>query len=345
MIYWSFMRLRRQAHTGQCLTMLMTSSSNDLPAGIHLLERGWLSSNSVLLLGRDGCALVDSGYVSHAPQTLELVQQRLQGRPLGRLVNTHLHSDHCGGNALLQATFPDLLTFIAPGESAGVKPWRPERLTHAATGQHCAPFTYDQLLQPGQSIQLGDGLWTALAAPGHDPHALMLWNERLGVLISADALWENGFGIVFPELVGQPGFQDVRRTLMLIEDLSPRWVLPGHGGLITDVAGALGRAHSRLDKFEADPASHSRYGIKALLKFLMLDWRRSEWQTLCDWVTQAELIREAMQWGIAQGHAPTNESTPWPADNAMQQWLGCALNDLLRQGQLRHEGLTLFDHG
>lgn len=338
------MRLRPQAHKGQCAIMRARPFSSALPPGMHLLERGWLSSNNVLLVGQEHTALIDSGYASHAPQTLRLVQQHLGGRPLRRLVNTHLHSDHCGGNALLQAHYPEMETLIAPGESEGVMPWRPDRLTHAATGQRCEAFSYTELLRPGESVRLGDWPWLVLSAPGHDPHAVMLWNEAHGVLISADALWDNGFGIVFPELTGQAAFGDVRRTLERIADLSPRWVLPGHGGLITDVTGALTRAHSRLNKFEAQPASHSRYAIKALLKFLMLDWRQCEWSKLCDWVAQADLIREAMRWGCAQGHAPTGETDPWPTENPMQQWLARAVNELLRQGQLRRDGLTVLDH-
>jgi glyoxylase-like metal-dependent hydrolase (beta-lactamase superfamily II) len=41
-----------------------------------------------------------------------------------------------------------------------------------------------------------------LAAPGHDPHMVMLFNRERGILISADALWEHGFGAIFPEIEG-----------------------------------------------------------------------------------------------------------------------------------------------
>jgi hypothetical protein len=40
-----------------------------LPKQIWVFERGWLSSNNVLLRGTDGAALIDSGYLAHAPQT------------------------------------------------------------------------------------------------------------------------------------------------------------------------------------------------------------------------------------------------------------------------------------
>ena len=69
-----------------------------LPPGVHVFERGWLSANNVLLLDAHSTTLVDSGYVTHQAQTLALVAQGLQGRVLDQLVNTHLHSDHCGGN-------------------------------------------------------------------------------------------------------------------------------------------------------------------------------------------------------------------------------------------------------
>jgi hypothetical protein len=39
-----------------------------LPATMRLLQRGWLSSNNIVFLGREQTALVDSGYATHAPQ-------------------------------------------------------------------------------------------------------------------------------------------------------------------------------------------------------------------------------------------------------------------------------------
>ena len=76
-----------------------------LPDTIRVIERGWLSANNILFLEGDAATLVDSGYVSHAAQTVELVRHALDGRPLRRLINTHSHSDHIGGNAALQAEF------------------------------------------------------------------------------------------------------------------------------------------------------------------------------------------------------------------------------------------------
>ena len=61
-----------------------------LPPEITVLERGWLSANNILFVGHHDTAIVDTGYCSHAGQTVELVRNVLQGRPLDRILNTHL---------------------------------------------------------------------------------------------------------------------------------------------------------------------------------------------------------------------------------------------------------------
>jgi glyoxylase-like metal-dependent hydrolase (beta-lactamase superfamily II) len=243
-----------------------------LPATMRVFERGWLSSNNVLFMGEE-TALVDSGYVTHAPQTLALVRHALGERPLHRLLNTHLHSDHCGGNAALQAAY-GCHTAIPEAEAAKVAGWDEDALSYRATGQQCARFTFDALLAPGQRLELGDMDWQVLGAPGHDPHALLLFCAREGILIAGDALWENGFGVIFPELAGESGFGETRATLDLIATLDARVVIPGHGRMFGDVAGALERAYSRLDYLSSEPKRNAENAVKVLVKFLLLERQR-----------------------------------------------------------------------
>ncbi|HXZ07133.1 MAG TPA: MBL fold metallo-hydrolase, partial [Paraburkholderia sp.] len=61
-----------------------------LPKSIRVFERGWLSSNNVLLVDDTHAALVDTGYATHASQTVALVREALGARPLDLIVNTHL---------------------------------------------------------------------------------------------------------------------------------------------------------------------------------------------------------------------------------------------------------------
>jgi glyoxylase-like metal-dependent hydrolase (beta-lactamase superfamily II) len=245
-----------------------------LPASMQVFERGWLSANNILFIGGDETTLVDSGYVTHAPQTLALVRHALaqapDARPLDRVVNTHLHSDHCGGNAALQDAYGCRIA-IPVFEAGKVRAWDEDALGYRATGQQCARFTFDATVNPGEMLAMGGLAWQALSAPGHDPHALLFWCASEGIVIAGDALWENGFGVIFPELAGEPGFSEVRATLDLIASLEARVVIPGHGAPFADVGAALQRAYGRLDYLAADPARNAENAVKVLLKFLLIE--------------------------------------------------------------------------
>ncbi|HYD81314.1 MAG TPA: MBL fold metallo-hydrolase [Paucimonas sp.] len=263
-----------------------------LPSTMRIFERGWLSSNNILFLGRAETALVDSGYATHAGQTVALVEHALHGRPLDRLLNTHLHSDHCGGNAALQARF-QCRTTIPAAEADKVRSWDEEALTYRATGQQCPRFAFDDVLRPGATLTLGDMIWQALAAPGHDPHSLIFYCPEERLLISADALWENGFGVIFPELEGEPGFAATRATLELIATLDVRLVIPGHGRPFTDAGQALERAFARLEYLAADPVRNAQNAVKVLLKFLLLERQRIVLAELQPLLSRIRLFREA----------------------------------------------------
>ena len=255
------------------MSLGLSAGRATLPACMRVFERGWLSSNNVLFIGAHDTALVDSGYLTHAPQTLALVEHALGARPLDRLLNTHLHSDHCGANAALQARYR-CRTAIPAFEADKVRAWDENALSYRATGQQCARFGFTDTIEPGQKLVLGDLEWLALAAPGHDPHSLMFYCEREGILISADALWENGFGVIFPELAGQSGFSEARAALALIDRLDVRLVIPGHGPMFCDARAALGRANARLDYLVAEPARNAQNALKVMLKFLLLERRQ-----------------------------------------------------------------------
>ena len=298
-----------------------------LPAGVQVFERGWLSANNILLADAQSATLVDTGYVKHAEQTLALVGQALAGRPLDRLVNTHLHSDHCGGNAALQAHYPAAQTLIPPGEAEAVKAWDAQRLSYHPTGQNCPPFRCDGLLQPGQTHRWADLEWEVHAAPGHDPHSVILFAPEARVLISADALWEKGFGVVFPELVEQAGFEDVARTLDLIESLQPHTIIPGHGAVFHALAPALSEARRRLEGFARHPERHSRYGAKVLMVFKMLELEQIERADFARWARQVPyLLAMHRRHGLGL-----------PLDD----WLTLLLDELQQSGAVRSEGQRL----
>jgi glyoxylase-like metal-dependent hydrolase (beta-lactamase superfamily II) len=263
--------------------MFFIASMHSLPAGVTFFERGWLSSNNILIQDSEQAILVDSGYWTHAEQTHALISAALHQQPLTMLINTHLHSDHCGGNAHLQAIYPALKTYIPPGHAEFVDDWNAQALTYEPTGQHCPPFKRTASLHDGDAVVVNNQIWRIHAAPGHDPHSVVIFNESDGVLISADALWENGFGVVFPEIEGVSAFDEVESTLNIIEKLNPKLVLPGHGSSFSDVSDAIDRARSRLDQFRNAPDKHASYAAKVLLKFKLLEFQQIKLADFLHW--------------------------------------------------------------
>lgn len=295
-----------------------------LPSDIRVFERGWLSSNNVLLHSTRGSCLIDSGYHSHSGQTLSLVQAALGNTPLVTLVNTHLHSDHCGGNAALQVRYPGLRTMIPPGQACHVENWDAEALSYQPTGQVCPPFYFDCTLLPGDVLSIGERKWQVYAAPGHDPHSVILFDPSSKILISADALWQNGFGVVFPEIEGHQAFKEVADTLELIDSLRPLVVIPGHGAVFQDVTAALDSARRRLDGFVAAPQRHALHAAKVLLKFKLLEVQRFSTTALASWVEQTTYF------GLLH--------RSYFADQALSEWVQGLLQDLVRSGAARLEG-------
>lgn len=305
------------------------TEAHHLPPGVTVLERGWLSSNCTLLIGPHSAMLVDSGYGTHAAQTLALVQSALPGRVLDGLMNTHLHSDHCGGNAALQEAYPALQTLIPPGQAEHVRVWDAQALTYEPTGQMCPRFRMDGVLQPGTTLCLGDVDWQVHAAPGHDPHSVILFEPASRVLISADALWERGFGVVFPELEGDDAFAAVGDTLDLIESLAPRLVIPGHGRVFSAVAPALANARQRLATFAADPHKHRRYAAKVLLKFKLLELQQLPESALLAWAQRTPYF--------ALVHAALCPEQP------LRDWLTQVIDELVRSGAAERQSSLLLN--
>lgn len=263
-----------------------------LPPSMRVFERGWLSANNVLFIddATQDTALVDTGYVTHAAQTVALVAAALDGRPLRWVINTHLHSDHCGGNAALQARWQPR-TSIPAAEAAAVSDWDDDALSYAATGQQCARFTFDAVLRDGDRLTLGGIVWQVMAAPGHDPHAVILFASEPRILISGDALWENGFGVIFPELDGESGFAEQAAILDQIDALDARIVIPGHGRVFDDVHGAVARAKSRLEYLRGDPLRNATHATRVLMKFRLLEAQALPRDVLFAWMSTTPLMQ------------------------------------------------------
>jgi glyoxylase-like metal-dependent hydrolase (beta-lactamase superfamily II) len=301
-----------------------------LPESIQVIERGWLSSNNVVLHAPGGATLVDSGYGSHVPQTLALLEHALQGKALAWLVNTHCHSDHMGGNAAIQKKY-GCRTSVPEGEALLIDRWDEQALILAIADQRAERFNYDDSFRDGDTLRMGGFDWQVIAAPGHDTHAVMFYSPEARILISGDALWENGFGVVFPQLFGRDtALAETRATLEAISRLQIEVVIPGHGKPFGEAGAALERAFYRLEGYEEDITRLARHCAKVMLSFALLEKRSMPLVELPAYVARVPILAEL--------NSRYFRMTP----AAMAEWL---VGDLERAGALRRENEMLYATG
>jgi glyoxylase-like metal-dependent hydrolase (beta-lactamase superfamily II) len=260
-----------------------------LPPQIRVIVRDWLNANQVLLRGPDGNVLIDTGYVTHARETLALVAAELAGAPLDLLVNTHCHTDHMGCNAAVQRVY-GCRTLVPALEAPLVEAWDDRGLWIGYTGQQAERFGFDAALAAGDAHRWGGLDWRMIAAPGHAAGALVFWCEEERILISGDALWERGFGLVMPE--PETALEDAQRTLESIAALNPRIVIPGHGAPFGQVGAALERCFGRVRASRGDPERMTRHAFKAMLSFILLDRGAMPLAELPDYLERIAFYRE-----------------------------------------------------
>lgn len=278
----------------------MNAAATLLPPDIRPLTRGWLSANHVALLGDGRAWLVDTGHVARADETVALLRgdPALAGRPLERVLNTHCHVDHAGGNARLQDEFgcpvfvPEKTEFEEPlAKSAGLQ---------------MQPFRPEGLLRDGDSLRFGGREWVVVEAPGHDMTAVMFFCPELGVLISGDALWEGTTGFLIPgtdDAETDRTFEAALCTLDIIEDLGAGVVIPGHGRVFGDVPASLLAARKKVDALAADRHRMAWLAAKAMVCFTLLENGGLTAQALGEHVRAVPFYADMDRRGYAMGEA------------------------------------------
>jgi len=301
-----------------------------LPDTIRFIERDWLAANHVLFRDSDAATLVDTGYGKFNDVTLEKVGEVLSDwgdLPLERIINTHIHSDHIGGNAALQRAHPGCSITIPLDEQPALVNWdAPDQMLSYAD-QEAERFAWDAVIAAGETVSLGGEAWEAIATPGHDMGSLVLYSPKLRVLISADALWENGFGFVVPQAIDPRPLAAQRATFKRLAELDVALVIPGHGPMFTDFSGALKRASDKLEAFAADDMRIVRNVVKGMFIYSLM-WREQ--------MLLADLPNYVNRIGV---HRDYNAQFFKMSDEAFTDWL---VAEALRAGKARVDGERLI---
>lgn len=173
---------------------------------------------------RNGCIIVDPGFEPDA--ILSVIEDRRLS-PMA-ILNTHGHSDHIAGNAVMKKAFPSIPLMI--GTKDADKLLDPMKNLSAPFGVELRSPAADRVLNHGEILDFDGWEWDVIEAPGHSVgHVVFLCRQAdPWILLGGDVLFRGSIGRTdFPDGNHQQLVDVIRQTLFNLP--ADTLVLPGHG--------------------------------------------------------------------------------------------------------------------
>jgi len=243
-----------------------TEVVHPLPAWVRWQARPFPDANLLALIGSTP-VLIDSGFVGHATQTREWAHAQTGGA-VQWVVNTHWHADHVGGNAELQAVGAGVAAAVHDAEAVARRD--PGCCVAEYLDQPVRPYTVDRALADGEVLPLGEADWQVIAAPGHTPGHLCLWQPEERLLVVGDALSDYDVGWTNAALDGPDAAATALASLDRLIGLDPRVLLTAHGPIPVDTPAALAGARRRAQRLVDDPDGAVWYGIRRVFAYALM---------------------------------------------------------------------------
>lgn len=220
----------------------------------------WQEVISYLIIGDEFALLFDSG---NGIGNIKEVVSSITQLPI-RVLNSHSHIDHVGGNADFDFIYGMDTEFtkvrmkgmpreqvaaevseaaLCNGLPAGVK----------AEDHHIRSFNITQLIDDGDSIDLGNRTLEIISIPGHTPDAIALLDRENGLLWTGDSYYAGPIWLFMPETDWEAYKNSVERIAKLAPSL--KYLLPAHNTPLEDPSylNALAEAVRKVDNGESIP--------------------------------------------------------------------------------------------
>lgn len=218
--------------------------------------------NSVIVLGDEASAVIDTQV--NEPMATRLVQQvrRLADKPLRYAINTHYHWDHTAGNHVCKRAGATVVSSALTRTFIETRTARQQAFL-ASRGFELGPTPYlaDVTITAAGELDLGNQRLCLLhLGKAETDDALAIHLPQEGCVVVGDTVMTGSF-----PMFGQPvmneglmGTTDWLETLTRLEQLQPLHVLPGHGPIAHDRELALFKrlAQYFLEQVAARVARH-----------------------------------------------------------------------------------------
>ncbi len=193
----------------------------------------WQEVISYLIIGEEFALLFDTG---NGIGNIKEVVEQITSLPV-RVLNSHSHYDHVGGNADFDFIY-GMDTEFTEQSKVGLPHDRvAEEVSPAAL---CKPlpegvsaedhitrgYEIDEFVKEGSIIDLGSRKLEVLSIPGHTPDAIALFDKSAGLLWTGDTFYEGAVWL-FAEETNLEAYKHSIKRLSLLTD-SINYLLPAH---------------------------------------------------------------------------------------------------------------------
>ena len=178
---------------------------------------GYDKGDTVLFIGSEKTALIDSGMEYCSLKLVEDLRKELGDRPLDYILLTHSHYDHVGGVPALRHAWPRAQVCAHPHAAKilsresvrqfmmemSKKNYEEVGAGHEAAGYPLEDYRIDVELTEGMKIDLGDVRFRVIETPGHTKCSVSFYDEINQILFASES---SGIANVDDRLAVEPTF-------------------------------------------------------------------------------------------------------------------------------------------
>ncbi|MFH1623941.1 MAG: MBL fold metallo-hydrolase, partial [Pseudomonadota bacterium] len=266
----------------------------EIMTDLFFIERGYLNGNHLVYRGQEP-TLIDTAYMSCFEETATAISSLGTDLSDVRLIiNTHCHSDHTGGNKIIQEKSGCDIALHKIGKhfidcrDDWSTLWR--YYNHKAAFFNCT-----SALEEDDVLYIGPHKFRVLHTPGHSPDGIALYNAEEKVLIAGDTLWEEGFPAPQIHVNGSGALFSLQKSLQKLEALDVKAVYPGHGQPFTDFGHALSQCKEKLLKCMKNPELLGSDVLKKITIFAIMEKSPVEEEVLFSYLMSSHGFKEMVE--------------------------------------------------
>lgn len=199
----------------------------------------WQEVISYLIIGKEFALLFDTG---NGIGDIKKIVSQITSLPI-RVLNSHSHYDHVGGNADFDFIYGMDTEFTATrkkglphervaeevSDEALCKPL-PDGVL--AENHVIRPYEIDEYVSEGFTINLGNRILEVISIPGHTPDAIGLWDKENGLLWTGDTFYQGAIWLFAKETNLVDYTSSIRRLAEMSQSL--KHLLPAHNVPLVD---------------------------------------------------------------------------------------------------------------